>query len=82
MRTLHFIPPSTTGPNQFRPGDKTKIIEELSSRLEDRYLKNADLSVPLYLLIAKATRHMLSKMSLVGDVSLTLLRFNGHRLTA
>ena len=66
MRTLHFIPPSTDTSNQLLARDKTNIIEDLRSRLEERYLKDADLSVPLYWLIVHSTRHMLSKIWLAS----------------
>jgi len=83
MRTLHFIPPSTDASNQLFTKDKTKMIEELRSRLEDRYLKDADLSVPLFWLVAHSTRHLLSKIWLVGGILIVakITAFNNGRST-
>jgi hypothetical protein len=63
MRKLFFIPPSSS---QLLDSDKTKIIQDLRTKLEERYLKDADLSVPLYWLITQSTRHMLSRIWLVS----------------
>jgi hypothetical protein len=63
MRKLFFIPPSS---GQLLDSDKTKIIQDLRTKLEERYLKDADLSVPLYWLITQSTRHMLSRIWLVS----------------
>jgi hypothetical protein len=83
MRTLHFIPPSTDTSNQLFARDKTKMIEELRSRLEERYLKDADLSVPLYWLIVHSTRHLLSKIWLAsGFLAISKRLFNDGRATA
>jgi len=70
LRKIEFIPSSPDQSNQFRDQDKKKAVEELSSRLEERYFKNADLSVPIYWFITQSTRHILSKMRLVSDLSI------------
>ena len=58
MRKVNFIPTDNTmnGISQKLCIDKRKMVEELSSRIEEIYLRNVDESVPIYWVTAKMSR--------------------------
>ncbi|KAF2748379.1 hypothetical protein M011DRAFT_466783 [Sporormia fimetaria CBS 119925] len=68
-RTLFYIPPSPTRCTEFFANltiqDKEKWISDNHQRLEDKYLKNADMSVPMYWVAATVSRLVMSKMWLI-----------------
>lgn len=71
FRRINYIPP---GPpktcNNFFSGatlaDKEKWITECHERLEEKYLKDCDMTVPLYWVTATVARLMMSKMWLMA----------------
>lgn len=69
FRRILYIPP---GPNRCSAyfanlsiPEKEKWISECHQRLEEKYLKNCDMSVPLYWVTATISRLIMSKMWLV-----------------
>lgn len=70
FRRINYVPP---GPTQARGDffasisleDKERWITECHNRLEERYLKHCDMSVPLYWVTATVARLMMSKMWLM-----------------
>jgi len=69
LRRLQYIPPGPRKCNKFFAEmsleKKESWIKECHQRLEDRYLKDCDMSVPLYWVIATVSRLIMSKMWLM-----------------
>lgn len=69
MRRLQFVPPDQNRCHRPSPEisieRKEKWVKEMHERLEDKFLKDADLSVPLYWVVATISRLIMSKMWLV-----------------
>lgn len=70
FRRINYIPPGT--PNTWGEHyqsvtlqDKQRWITECHKRLEERYLKNCDMTVPLFWVTATVARLMMSKMWLM-----------------
>lgn len=69
FRRINYIPPGPARCTTFFVGvslaDKERWITECHARLEDRYLKHCDMSVPLFWVTATVARLMMSKMWLM-----------------
>ncbi|KAK5134016.1 hypothetical protein LTR08_007021 [Meristemomyces frigidus] len=69
FRRINYIPPGPHRSNDFDTTvtlqDKEKWITECHQRLEERYLKHCDMSVPLFWVTATVARLMMSKMWLM-----------------
>lgn len=69
MRRLQYVPPGPKRCNKFFSelsiDKKEKWVRELHERLENQYLKDTDMSVPLYWVIATVSRLIMSKMWLM-----------------
>jgi hypothetical protein len=69
FRRILYIPPGPTRCNEFFSGlsiaDKEKWITECHQRMEEKYLQNMDLSIPLCWVTATISRLIMSKMWLV-----------------
>ncbi|KAM3425652.1 hypothetical protein BST61_g7597 [Cercospora zeina] len=70
FRRLNYVPPgSPKACNDFYQSvtlqDKERWITECHQRLEERYLKHCDMSVPLFWVTATVARLMMSKMWLI-----------------
>ena len=70
FRRINYVPPNTSRPCEGFYGsvtlqDKEKWITECHQRLEERYLKHCDMSVPLFWVTATVSRLMMSKMWLM-----------------
>jgi hypothetical protein len=71
LRRLIYLPPGIKGKRcmKFQGGVglemKKEMIQKLQTRLEEQYLKDSDLSVPLYWVVATVSRMILSKMWLM-----------------
>ncbi|TKA57841.1 hypothetical protein B0A49_11751, partial [Cryomyces minteri] len=69
FRRINYIPPSPLGCNNFFATvsleDKERWITECHARLEERYLKHCDMSIPLYWVTATVARLMMAKMWLM-----------------
>lgn len=69
FRRILYIPPGPSRCSEFFAAltipEKEKWISECHQRLEDKYLKNCDMSVPLYWVTATISRLVMSKMWLV-----------------
>ncbi|PPJ53949.1 hypothetical protein CBER1_05816 [Cercospora berteroae] len=70
FRRLNYVPPgSPKACNEFYQSvtlqDKERWITECHQRLEERYLKHCDMSVPLFWVTATVARLMMSKMWLI-----------------
>jgi hypothetical protein len=70
LRRLQYIPPGPRKCNKFfgemSLEKKESWIKECHQRLEDRYLKDCDMTVPLYWVIATVSRLIMSKMWLMA----------------
>jgi hypothetical protein len=70
LRRLQYIPPGPRKCNKFfgemSLEKKENWIKECHQRLEDRYLKDCDMTVPLYWVIATVSRLIMSKMWLMA----------------
>ncbi|KAF2186646.1 hypothetical protein K469DRAFT_706628 [Zopfia rhizophila CBS 207.26] len=69
FRRILYIPPGPNRCNEFFVNltipEKEKWISECHQRLEDKYLKHCDMSVPLYWVTATISRLVMSKMWLI-----------------
>ena len=69
FRRINYIPPGPQRCNEFFTNvtlqDKERWITECHQRLEERYLKHCDMSVPLFWVTATVARLMMSKMWLM-----------------
>lgn len=69
FRRINYIPPGPHRCNEFFStvtlNDKEKWITECHQRLEERYLKYCDMSVPIFWVTATVARLMMSKMWLM-----------------
>ncbi|KAF2119549.1 fungal-specific transcription factor domain-containing protein [Lophiotrema nucula] len=69
FRRILYVPPGPNRCNQFFATltipEKEKWISECHQRLEDKYLKNCDMSIPLYWVTATISRLVMSKMWLI-----------------
>lgn len=69
FRRILYVPPGPNRCNQFFANltipEKEKWISECHQRLEEKYLKHCDMSVPLYWVTATISRLVMSKMWLV-----------------
>ncbi len=69
FRRILYIPPGPNMCNQFFAGlsipDKEKWIIDAHQKMEDKYLKNCDLSQPLQWVTATISRLIMSKMWLI-----------------
>ncbi|KAF2465369.1 uncharacterized protein BDR25DRAFT_346238 [Lindgomyces ingoldianus] len=69
FRRILYIPPGPNRCNYFFANltipEKEKWISECHQRLEDKYLKDCDMSVPLYWVTATVSRLVMSKMWLI-----------------
>lgn len=69
FRRILYIPPGPNRCTQFFAGltvpEKEKWISDCHQRLEDKYLKNCDMSVPLCWVTATISRLVMSKMWLI-----------------
>ncbi|KAF2434745.1 hypothetical protein EJ08DRAFT_668209 [Tothia fuscella] len=70
LRRLQYTPPGPKRCNKFfaemSVEKKENWIKECHQRLEDKYLKDCDMSVPLYWVIATVSRLIMSKMWLMA----------------
>ncbi|KAI7230836.1 hypothetical protein KC365_g7471, partial [Hortaea werneckii] len=70
FRRINYVPPGASRPCQEHFAsvtleDKERWITECHQRLEERYLKHCDMSVPLFWVTATVSRLMMSKMWLM-----------------
>ncbi|GAB7341379.1 hypothetical protein MBLNU457_7635t2 [Dothideomycetes sp. NU457] len=68
FRRLNYIPPGShqvSGFSSVKLEDKEKWIAECQQRLEDKYLKHCDMSVPIFWVTATVARLMMAKMWLM-----------------
>ena len=69
FRRINYVPPGPQRCNEFFTNvtlqDKERWITECHQRLEERYLKHCDMSVPLFWVTATVARLMMSKMWLM-----------------
>lgn len=70
FRRINYVPPGATRPYEEHFAtvtlqDKERWITECHQRLEERYLKHCDMSVPLFWVTATVSRLMMSKMWLM-----------------
>lgn len=68
VRRLHYIPPGNKSPerNEFISVEQREdLIEALNKRLEERYLKYCDMSVPIFWVCATVARLIIAKAWLV-----------------
>lgn len=69
MKRLAYVPPGPKRCNKFfselSVEKKEKWVRDLHERLENMYLKDTDMSVPLYWVIATISRLIMSKMWLI-----------------
>ncbi|KAK5122667.1 hypothetical protein LTR85_003930 [Meristemomyces frigidus] len=69
FRRINYVPPGPMRCTEFFATvtlqDKEKWITECHQRLEERYLKHCDMSVPLFWVTATVSRLMMSKMWLM-----------------
>ncbi|KAF2653479.1 hypothetical protein K491DRAFT_602793 [Lophiostoma macrostomum CBS 122681] len=69
FRRILYIPPGPNRCNEFFSNlsipEKEKWISDCHQRLEDKYLKNCDMSIPLYWVTATLSRLVMSKMWLI-----------------
>jgi len=68
FRRLNYIPPGyhqISGFSSVKLEDKEKWIAECQQRLEDKYLKHCDMTVPIFWVTATVARLMMAKMWLM-----------------
>lgn len=69
FRRINYVPPGPQRCNEYFTNvtlqDKERWITECHQRLEERYLKHCDMSVPLFWVTATVARLMMSKMWLM-----------------
>nr|POF17513.1 bikaverin cluster transcription factor bik5 [Quercus suber] len=67
FRRINYIPPGPQSPNltNITLQDKERWLEDCHERLQERYLKHCDASVPLFWVTATVARLMMSKMWLM-----------------
>jgi hypothetical protein len=69
FRRILYVPPGPNRCTQFFAdltiAEKEKWISEAHRRLEDKYLSNADMTIPLYWVTATISRLVMSKMWLI-----------------
>jgi len=69
LRNILYIPPGPNKCNEFFANltisEKEKWISDCHQRLEDRYLKDSDMSIPLFWVTATISRLIMSKMWLI-----------------
>jgi hypothetical protein len=69
FRRILYIPPGPNRCNEFFSNlsipEKEKWISDCHQRLEDKYLKNCDMTIPLYWVTATLSRLVMSKMWLI-----------------
>lgn len=69
LRRIQYVPPGPKQCNQFFATvsleQKEQWISESHAKIEERYLKHCDMSVPLYWVIATVARLIMSKMWLM-----------------
>lgn len=69
LRRIQYVPPGQKMCNQFFAAvsleQKEKWISECHARIEERYIRHCDMSVPLYWMFATVARLIMSKMWLL-----------------
>ncbi|KAK2768390.1 hypothetical protein FQN54_000245 [Arachnomyces sp. PD_36] len=68
VRRLHYLPPNEQAPSNLESisvDEREGLVESLNSRLEERYLKYCDMSVPIFWVSATVARLIVAKSWLV-----------------
>jgi hypothetical protein len=69
LRDILYVPPGPNKCTEFFANltipEKEKWISDCHQRLEDKYLRNSDMSIPLFWVTATISRLVMSKMWLI-----------------